>query len=81
MSPFATPSSLIGERMTNVAVYVKNNDVAYALRRLKRRCEQSGVMSEMRRLEFHTPPCQKRRIEHHRAVKRMEKVKKLFGEA
>jgi ribosomal protein S21 len=59
--------------MTNVQVKV-NGDLTKALRHLKKKCEQSGVVSEMRRLEFYTPPSQKRRIEHLRAIKRARKA-------
>jgi small subunit ribosomal protein S21 len=70
----ARPGEALKRRsMTNVQVVVSRGDVAKALRRLKKKCEQSGVVSEMKRLEFYTSPGQKRRVEHRRAVKRMEK--------
>jgi ribosomal protein S21 len=64
--------------MTNVQVTVRNGDVTKAMRQLKKKCEQNGVFSDIKRLASYTPPGQKRRVEHRRALKRARKVTGLF---
>ena len=75
MSPFATPSSLIGERMTNVQVVV--GDLSQALRRFKKKCERELVLSDARRTEFYRKPSVKRRLKSLRARKRARKAKEV----
>lgn len=48
------------------------------LRRFKRSCEKAGVLSELRRREYHEKPTEKRKRKFAAAVKRLSK--KLFKE-
>jgi len=61
-------------------VFVRGGDVEKAIRRLRKACEQQGVMSDMRRLEHRRKPSEQRRIKHLRILNRQRKAKKLFGE-
>jgi ribosomal protein S21 len=58
----------------NVEVYVRGGDVARAMRRWRKACESSGVFRDIKRLEAYTPPSQRRRVEHRRALKRARKA-------
>jgi ribosomal protein S21 len=68
---------MYGDPMPNVTVKVHNNDVATALRKLRKKCEQEGVMSDMRRGEFYRNPCEARRVKQ--ARKRVRKVAGLLA--
>ena len=46
------------------------------LRRFKRKVEQSGVLKEIKRREYHIPPSQARREKHLKALKRLRKSEK-----
>jgi small subunit ribosomal protein S21 len=63
----------------NVVVVVRDGDVGQALKRFKKKCEHNGVMRDMKRLAFYTPPGQKRRLDHRRALKRARKVARVLG--
>lgn len=50
-----------------------NEGFEAAIRRFKRVVEKSGILSEMRRREFHEPPSQKKKRALAAAVKRFRK--------
>ena len=51
-----------------------------ALRRFKRACEKSGIMSELRRREFYEKPTSERKRKKAAAVKRhLKKVSRELG--
>ena len=51
-----------------------------ALRRFKRACEKTGVLSELRRREFYEKPTTERKRKKAAAVKRhLKKVSREFG--
>ena len=55
-------------------VTVKNNEYFdYALRRFKRSCEKTGIITEYRKREFYEKPTQARKRKKAAAVKREKK--------
>ena len=48
-------------------VTVKNNNIEYALRLLKKKVKDSGLMIELREREFYTKPSLKKREQRKRA--------------
>ena len=48
-------------------VTVKDNKVEYALRKLKKKVKDSGIMIELREREFYTKPSVKKREQRKRA--------------
>ena len=57
----------------------ENESFDVALRRFKRSCEKSGVLSEARRREYYEKPTAVRKRKNAAAVKRY--LKKLYREA
>lgn len=51
-------------------ITVRNNDVNQALKVLKRKLQQEGVLKEMRRREAYEKPSEKRRREKAESVRR-----------
>jgi len=51
-------------------VYVRNNDIDRALRKLKKMVNNEGVIKELKKREFYEKPSDKRRRERARARKR-----------
>jgi len=51
-------------------VIVKNNDINQALRKLKKKMFNEGIIKELRKREFYEQPSVKRRRERAEAVKR-----------
>ncbi|CAL4318158.1 30S ribosomal protein S21 [Buchnera aphidicola (Pterocallis alni)] len=51
----------------------ENEPFDVALRRFKRACEKSGILSEMRRREFYEKPTTQRKRAKASAVKRLSK--------
>ena len=49
-------------------VTVKNNKIEYALRLLKKKVKDSGLMIELREREFYTKPSVKKRLQRKRAL-------------
>ena len=49
-------------------VTVKNNKVEHALRILKKKVKDSGLMIELREREFYTKPSVKKRLQKKRAL-------------
>jgi small subunit ribosomal protein S21 len=43
-----------------LTVEVKNNDVAFALRKFKKKIAEDGILQELREREFYTKPSEKR---------------------
>lgn len=56
----------------------ENEPFDIALRRFKRSCEKAGILSEVRRREFHEKPTTERKREKASAIKRH--IKKLSRE-
>ena len=48
-------------------VTVKDNKIEYALRKLKKKVKDSGIMIELREREFYTKPSVKKREQRKRA--------------
>lgn len=57
----------------------ENEPFEYALRRFKRSCEKAGILSEMRRREYHEKPTEERKRKKAAAVKR--NLRRLSREA
>ena len=51
-------------------VYVRNNDIDRALRKLKKMVNNEGVIKELKKREFYEKPSDKRRRQRARARKR-----------
>jgi ribosomal protein S21 len=58
---------------------VYRNDVAHAIRKLRKKVEREGVLSDTRRGEFYRKPCEAHRVKQLRARKRVRKVAGLFA--
>jgi small subunit ribosomal protein S21 len=43
-----------------LSVEVRNNDVAFALRKFKKKIAEDGILQELREREFYTKPSEKR---------------------
>lgn len=54
-------------------VFVKNNDVNKALRKLKKMMTAEGIFQELRRREFYEQPSIRRKREKAQAIKRWRK--------
>ena len=80
ISPLAVPQSLPDEETVSMPqVRVKENEpFDVALRRFKRACEKAGVLTEVRRREYHEKPTSIRKRKAAAAVKRH--LKKLQRE-
>ena len=57
-------------------VTVRNNNVKTALRILKKKLEQDGVMMELRRRQFYEKPSEKRREAKKQSIRRAKKREK-----
>lgn len=57
-------------------VTVRNNNVKTALRILKKKLEQDGVMMELRRRQFYEKPSEKRREAKKQSIRRTKKREK-----
>ena len=55
-------------------VTIKDNKVEYALRKLKKKVKDSGLMIELREREFYTKPSVKKREMRKRAKKNNRKL-------
>ncbi|HHV08094.1 MAG TPA: 30S ribosomal protein S21 [Firmicutes bacterium] len=56
----------------------KNESLDNALRRFKRQCQRSGVMSEIRRREHYDKPSVKRKKKSEAARKRSKRSKRRY---
>ena len=65
-------------------VYVRNNDIDRALRKLKKMVNNEGVIKELKKREFYEKPSDRKRREKARARKRWIKQQSIneakFGE-
>lgn len=68
--PFA--SSISGKGF-EVRIIVRNDNVGQALKVLKRKLQQEGVIREMRRKEAYEKPSDKRRREKNQALRRKQR--------
>jgi|TARA_B100001750_G_C15096195_1_gene393089 small subunit ribosomal protein S21 len=59
-------------------VYVRNNDVDRALRKLKKMVNNEGVIKELKKREFYEKPSDRRRREKARARKRWLKQQAIL---
>jgi len=59
-------------------VIVKNDDVNRALKKLKTKVEESGLLKDLQKKEFYTKPTEQRRRD--RAAGRQRYIKKLEKE-
>jgi small subunit ribosomal protein S21 len=57
-------------------VTVRKNDVAKAMRILKKKLEREGVMQELRQREYYEKPSAKKRREKKANINRTKKAKK-----
>ena len=66
-----------------LCVEVRNNDVARAMRKLKKMCNNEGLFKDMRDKEFYEKPSLKKKKEkaaaRKRWLKQVEKNKEKFG--
>lgn len=60
----------VGQREGGLIVYVRNNDVDRALRKLKKMVNSEGVIKELKKREFYEKPSDRKRREKARARKR-----------
>jgi small subunit ribosomal protein S21 len=58
----------------NMKVEVRNNDVAQAMRVLKRKLQKEGVFNDMRRTVAYEKPSEKRKREAQQGVRRARKA-------
>ena len=54
-------------------VYVQHGDIDKALRKLKKKVNNAGVIKELKEREYHQKPSEKRRVEKARAIARWKK--------
>lgn len=47
--------------MPGLAVSVRDNDINYALRKFKKKVQESGLLQELREREFYTKPSEARK--------------------
>jgi len=57
-----------------LSVYVQHGDIDKALRRLKKKVANAGIIRELKEREFHEKPSETRRKAKARAVKRWQKI-------
>ena len=62
-----------GSKGEGLIVYVRNNDIDRALRKLKKMVNNEGVIKELKKREFYEKPSDRRRREKARAKKRWQK--------
>jgi small subunit ribosomal protein S21 len=70
-------SSLSHVRPLEVSVF--NGDVQQALRSLKRRMSEEGVLSALRRVRYAEKPSAKKRRKHREALKRLRKAEQIHN--
>ena len=61
-------------------ITVRNNDVATALKILKRKMNDEGILKDLKKHEFYRTKSQKRREKHKEALKRINKTKRIQEE-
>lgn len=61
----------------SILIKVRNNDVTGALRILKKKMNDEGVLTDLKKHEFYRPPSVKRREKHEAAIKRLKKQKAI----
>ena len=60
-------------RVPGLKVWVQNGDVDRALRKLKKKVANAGIVRELKEREYYEKPSERKRKEKARAVKRWEK--------
>ena len=64
-----------------LSVEVRNNDVAFALRKFKKKIQEDGILQELRQREFYEKPSLKRKkakaAGRSRWLKKLEKMNEL----
>ena len=60
-------------RVPGLKVWVQHNDVDRALRKLKKKVANAGIVRELKEREYYEKPSERRRKQKARAVKRWEK--------
>ena len=60
-------------RVPGLKVWVQHNDIDRALRKLKKKVANAGVVRELKEREYYEKPSERRRKEKARAIKRWEK--------
>ena len=60
-------------RVPGLKVWVQHNDVDRALRKLKKKVANAGVVRELKEREYYEKPSERKRKEKARAIKRWEK--------
>ena len=60
-------------RVPGLKVWVQHNDVDRALRKLKKKVANAGIVRELKEREYYEKPSERRRKEKARAIKRWEK--------
>ena len=60
-------------RVPGLKVWVQHNDVDRALRKLKKKVANDGIVRELKEREYYEKPSERRRKQKARAIKRWEK--------
>ena len=60
-------------RVPGLKVWVQHNDVDRALRKLKKKVANAGIVRELKEREYYEKPSERRRKQKARAIKRWEK--------
>jgi|TARA_B110000503_G_scaffold31699_1_gene51278 ribosomal protein S21 len=61
------------DNVRGMAVEVRNNDIARALRKLKKKLAEDGILQELRTREYFESKGTKRRLEKLAAIRRFKK--------
>lgn len=72
MSSNAHKKNACFENKRGVSVEVKNNDIDYALKVLKRLVLNEGLLNDMRDKEYYVKPGDRRRRDKQKAINRMK---------
>jgi small subunit ribosomal protein S21 len=60
-------------RVSGLKVWVQHNDIDRALRKLKKKVANAGIIKELKEREYYEKPSERKRKEKARAIKRWEK--------
>lgn len=61
----------------SILIKVRNNDIMGALRILKKKMNDEGVLTDLKKHEYYRSPSLKRREKHKAALKRINKQKAI----
>ncbi|NJO61079.1 MAG: 30S ribosomal protein S21 [Richelia sp. RM2_1_2] len=64
--------------LTGLVVVVKNNDVEKAIRILKKKVNDEGILKDLRKKEFYEKPSVKKRRRHAESINRWRKKERML---